>query len=279
MLPIIGFPFIEFPFLEGFLRYVVLWIVPPLALLVLAIGPGRVSRWLRHAWRRLLENRQDSEQILAQVVRRHEKHVEAQRKALAVAEKTEADIVRNIDKSEKCMPGLEREARQAAARGDDLGARAALYKLNLDRAAVANFKEQLDRQRGHIAEMRRRLYLLELQLRQYEVGRSILLSQLAQAKTAEQQYAIANQFDPFSAVASWQRAEGMVQEKQITARAAARVHADTSELGGGTPRVDDRVLDRQLAELKAGLPSPEAAALPPPADGERNHCDGGPVRP
>ena len=39
-------------------------------------------------------------------------------------------------------------------------------------------------------------------LRQYDVGRSILLTQLAQAEKFEQQYAIAGHFDPFNAVAN-----------------------------------------------------------------------------
>ena len=60
----------------------------------------------------------------------------------------------------------------------------ALYKINREKSAIENFREQLARQCGMVAESRHRLYLLELQLRQYEVGRSILLSQLAQAEKA-----------------------------------------------------------------------------------------------
>jgi phage shock protein A len=136
-----------------------------------------------------------------------------------------------------------------------LGARAALYKLTLERLAVSSFQEQLKRQKEHIGEARRRLYLLELQLRQYEVGRSILLSQLAEAKTVEQQYAIANNFDPFSAVAHWQQAEGMVQQKALSARAAELVYSDVAEmpLAGQPAQVDPHALDDQLATLKAQL--------------------------
>jgi len=65
-----------------------------------------------------------------------------------------------------------------------------------------------------------------LQLRQYEVGRELLLAQLAEAKSVEQQYRIASEFDPFSAVANWKKAENMVEEKQISARVIGRVEAD-----------------------------------------------------
>jgi len=240
---------------ELLLLRVALWVVPPLLLVVLAIGPARVGRWCKQSWRWLWERCEDPEQILAEVVGQHEAHIGALREALRQAEKTEIDIVRNIQKSEKDMPELEAEARRLTAKGDDLGARAALYKLNLEQAAVDSFKQHLAHQREHIAESRRRLYLLELQLRQFEVGRSILLSQLAEAKTLEQQYAIANQFDPFSAVANWVKAEGLVQEKAINARAAERVHADTSDVAtpSATPQVDSVMLDAQLAELKARL--------------------------
>jgi hypothetical protein len=150
---------------------------------------------------------------------------------------------------------MEKEASKMAANGDDLGARAVLYKLTLERAAVDSFRAQLERQRNHIADVRRHLYLMELQKRQYEVGRSILLSQLAEAKTVEQQAAIAAHFDPFNAVASWQRAEGMVQEKALNAKAAERVYADLLEMPLSTQPapVDPAALDAQLAELKARL--------------------------
>jgi len=103
--------------------------------------------------------------------------------------------------------------------------------------------------------VRRHLYLMELQTRQYEVGRSILLSQLAEAKTVEQQAAIATHFDPFNAVSSWQRAEGMVQEKALNAKAAERVYADLVEmpLTSQPAQVDPAALDAQLAELKGRI--------------------------
>jgi len=232
-------------------------------LVVLAVGPARTARWFRRGWRWLWEKRQEPEEILAEVVKRYETHVRDLHEALRQAETAESQIARNIAESEAHVPMLETEARERTGRGDDLGARAALYKLNLEKAAVASFRQHLERQRQDIEESRRRLYLLELQLRQYEVGRTILLSQLAQAKTLEQQYAIANQFDPFSAVANWQRAEGMVQEKALTALAAERVHADTTNpaLAGPIASIDSGVLDRQLAELKARLRHDAADAL------------------
>ena len=95
---------------------------------------------------------------------------------------------------------------------------------------MENFSVQLKRQRELIEDSRRRLYELELQLRQYEVGRNILLSQLAAAEKVEQQYAIARQFDPFNAVANWQRAEGLVQQKSLNAKAIERVYADTTDV-------------------------------------------------
>ena len=103
-----------------------------------------------------------------------------------------------------------------------------------------------------IAESRHRLFMLELQLRQYEVGRSILLSQLAQAEKTEEQYAIARQFDPFNAVANWQKAEGLVLEKSLNARAKERVYVDTSDMDVPYPSaaIDPAVLEAQLADLR-----------------------------
>ena len=245
-------------FLDVILLRLALWLCLPLVLVTLAVGPWRIGRWFKRAWHWLSERRQDPAAILAEIVRQHGDHIEALRQALMQAERAEVEIVRNIKKSEDAMPALEEEAKEKAGHEDDLGARAALYKLNLERAATLSFKEQLASQRAHILESRRRLYRLELQLRQYEVGRSILLSQLAEARTVEQQYVIAKQFDPFKALASWERAEDLVQQKAITARAAERVHADTTNAPeGGTSQLESGVLDAQLAELKAGLSNSE----------------------
>jgi phage shock protein A len=245
-----------------FLR-LVLWIGVPAALLVLAIGPRRAAAWGQGFWSWLWTKRLDPEAILTEVVRMHEQRIAALRQALARSETAEADIARNTQKSKDNLQGLEEEARSYVARGDDLGARGALYKLNLEKLAIQSFEEQLCHQRQHITEARRRLYLLELQLRQYEVGRSILLSQLAEARTVEQQYAIANNFDPFNAVAHWQEAEGLVQEKALNARAVEQVYTDIAEipLAGQPAQVDPAALDAQLAELKAQLRQGGQSAL------------------
>jgi phage shock protein A len=242
----------------GFLEQVVIRLGFVLALgflVVLAIGPARCRRAVQAAWTWLWKRRLDPEEILTQVVRLHEKHIDPLRKALARSETAENEIARNLRKSKENISTIEDEAYNFVSRADDLGARAALYKLNLERLALKSFEEQLQRQRQHITEARRRLYLLELQLRQYEVGRSILLSQLAEAQTVEQQYAIAKNFDPFNAVANWQQAEGFVQEKALNARAVEQVYSDLAEmpLAGQPAQVDPAALDCQLAELKARL--------------------------
>jgi len=253
----------------------------PLILLMLVVGPRRLWSGVKQAWQWVTQKRLDPEEILTQVVQQHQQHVAAVRRAVSQAEIAETELVRNLDQSEANVATLEQEAREHASHQDALGAQADLYKLNLERMAIENFRAQLDRQRKLMAESRRRLYLLELQLRQYEVGRSILLSQLAEAQTAEQQYAIANQFDPFNAVADWQKAEGLVQEKALTARAMERVFADTADMAvPGQPTLDPAVLEAQLAELRADLErtlqenGSAAAATPPPRPRTQTETNG-----
>lgn len=245
-------------FLELILLRLVMWGILPVLLVVLVVGPGRVRSAWRRCWKWLWERRLDPQAVLTRVVRQHEAHVTAMRQALAQAEATEAEIDRNARKSAENLAAFEKEAQRLAESGDDLGARAALYKLNLEQQAVAAFRDQGERQRQHIAEARRRLYQIELQLRQYEVGRSILLGQLAEARSVEQQWAIIHHFDPFQAVANWQKAEWLVQEKASNARAVEQVYADTVDVPAGSPpaAVESAALDAQLAELKARLRQP-----------------------
>ncbi len=134
---------------------------------------------------------------------------------------------------------------------------------------MANFVDQLTRQRELIEDTRRRLYQIELQLRQYEVGRNILLSQLAAAEKVEQQYAIARQFDPFNAVANWQQAEGLVQQKSLNAKAIERVYSDTADvvqpasLTGAPLAVDPAALEAESGPLaQAGARRPRTARPP-----------------
>ena len=95
-------------------------------------------------------------------------------------------------------------------------------------------------------------------MRQYEVGRSILLSQLAEAKSTEQQYTIASRFDPFNVIADWKKAEGLVQEKSINARALERVYVDTTDLpdAANPAGIDPAVLESQMARLRAEIGPP-----------------------
>jgi phage shock protein A len=241
--------------MELFLLRVLVWVVVPLLLVAVALGPARSWRILRKAWGWLEDRRHEPTEVLNRVVREHEKNIRALREVLRQAEAAQADIVRNNSRSEDSIAALEQEARAMVRGGDDLGARAALYKLNLERLAVQGFQTQLTQQKARIDQTRRRLHLLELQLRQYEVGRSILLSQLAEAKTVEQQYALANQFDPFSAVAAWVRTEGSVQEAAQNARAAEQVLNDTADLplSGQPVRIEPEMLDAQLTQLKAQM--------------------------
>ena len=243
------------PFVEYFLLRLVLWLGLLGALVTLAIGPRKLWRGVKRLWSVAFRKRLDPEEILTQVVLQHEQHVKAVRAALVQAEAAEAAIRTNLRQSQEHVASLEAEAKQLTSASDNLGARAALYKINLEQSAIESFREQLDRHCGMIGETRRRLYMLELQLRQYEVGRSILLSQLAQAEKVEEQYAITRRFDPFNAVANWQQAEGLVQEKSLNARAIERVYADTSDLTTSSPQsaIDPVMLDAQLAELRQKL--------------------------
>jgi len=268
------------PLVEYFLLRLVLWVGLLSALVALAIGPRKLWRGVKRVWSIAFRKRLDPEEILTQVVLQHEQHVKAVRAALGQAEATEASLRANLRQSEEHVPALETEAKRLATEGDELGARAALYKINLERSAIESFREQLTRHCGMIAESRHRLYMLELQLRQYEVGRSILLSQLTQAKRTEEQYAIARHFDPFNAVANWQKAEGIVQEKSLNARAIERVYVDITESAAPGPpsAVDAVVLEAQLAELRAQRAQTEGWIDRAPSSAEQTaHKDDGPA--
>lgn len=243
------------PFVEYFLLRLVLWVGLLAALVTLAVGPSKLKRGIKRIWSIAFRKRLDPEEILTQVVLQQEQHVKAVRAAIAKAEVAEAAIRDNLRQSEEHVPVLEAEAERLATAGDELGARAALYKKQLEQSAIESFREHLERHCKMIAESRHRLFMLELQLRQYEVGRSILLSQLAQAETTEEQYQIARHFDPFHAVSTWQQAEGLVLEKSLNARAKERVYADTAEMTMSYPNsaIDPSVLEAQLAELRAQL--------------------------
>jgi phage shock protein A len=239
--------------MDLFLLRVIVWIGIPLFLLSVAIGPARSWQMLRRLWAWIDDRRHEPTEVLNRVVKEHQKSITKLKEVLAQSETAQNEIVRNMRRSDENLVALDKEAVAAVAANDDLGARAALYKLNLERLAVQGFKEQLEYQKLRIDQARRRLHLLELQLRQYEVGRSILLAQLAEAKTVEQQYALASQFDPFSAVAAWTRAEGTVQQAAQNAKVAEQVFNDTAELplSSQPVRIEPELLDAQLAELKS----------------------------
>jgi phage shock protein A len=247
--------FFEYAFFWGFL-----WVGLPLVLVALAVGPSRFWGAVKRAWNWLWRRRLDPEEVLGQVVKQYQDLVASLNQTVAKSREAEQELSRHIKQSEANLVELEQAAAKAARGQDDLEAKAVLYRINLERSALETFRGQLGRQVQQIDYLRKHLYLAELQLRQYEVGRSILLSQLAEAKTAEQQYAIASQFDPFSAVANWRQAENLVEEKQLSARAAERVAADLLDAPldavqtvPAPPPVAAEALDEQLRRLKERL--------------------------
>lgn len=203
-----------------------LFIGLPVLLVVLALGPARCQAIVRRVWSQLWQRTQEPEEVIEQVVKQYREMVAALEKTLARARAADETLDRNIRQSEGNLAALEGETRAAAAKGDDLAAKGILSKTTLERQALEVFREQRARHARQIDEIRSNLHATELQLRQYEVGRELLLSQLAEANTVEQQYRIASEFDPFSAVANWRKAETMVEEKQISARVIGMVEAD-----------------------------------------------------
>lgn len=240
--------------IELFLLRSFLLVGLPLLLVVLLVGPRRLSGGLKRAWQWLWMRRLEPEEILAQVVKQHEENVAAVRHVIEQAEAAEAEILHGIEQSERNVAALENDSARLAAGAEENAARETLYRLNLEKLALESFREQLARQREVIADNRRRQFMLELRLRQYEVGRSILLSQLAEAEQVEQQYTIARQFDPFNAVADWQKAEAAVQEKTLNAKALERVQSDIADLAAGSQAdIDPNLVERQLARLRANI--------------------------
>lgn len=239
-----------------------LFVGVPIMLFALAVGPARCRAIAGRVWSRIWQRKQEPEEVIEQVVQQYRAMVGSLNQTLDRAHSADATLERNIEESEANLTRLEVEAREAAKRGDDLVAKGVLFKSNLERQALAAFTEQQARHARQTDEIRRNLYAAQLQLRQYEVGRELLLAQLAEAKTVEQQYRIASEFDPFSAVGNWKQAENMVEEKQISARAIGRVEADLRKaLDGDAATANppslrdpaaatDNALDDELARLK-----------------------------
>ncbi len=237
--------------IEFFILRLILWICLPIALGVLAIGPARVKRECRKLWQWISDKRQPPETILANVVKQHQQHLAQNRKSLQQAEATEKEIRNNLEHSQLSLELLNAERQKLDARGDHLAANAAKYKQTLEQSAVETFTKQLEKQRELIIEAQRRLFETELQLRQYEVGRNILLSQLAAAKNVEQQYAIVDQFDPFNALSDWRKAETMIHERLLRASAVEHVREDLSRLMKDPA---ERPFDAKIIDLPAASP-------------------------
>jgi phage shock protein A len=204
----------------------VLFVGLPVLLVVLAVGPSRCRVIIRGLWSQLWQRKHEPEEVIEQVVKQYREMVAVLEQTLARARAADETLDRTIRQSEKNLTALDDESREAAERGDEVATKGILAKTTLERQALEAFREQRARHARQIDEIRGNLHATELQLRQYEVGRELLLSQLAEANSVEHQYRIASEFDPFSAVANWKTAQTMVEEKQINARVMSRVAAD-----------------------------------------------------
>lgn len=229
----------EFLILRG-----LLFVGLPVLLALVVLGPRRCRSIVDRGWSWLWRRKQEPEEVLEQVVSQYREVVAALTATLEHARTADQTLDRSIRQSETNLETLAADARRSAERGDDLESKGVTFKIELERKALDSFREQRVRHARQIDEIRRNLYAAELQLRQYEVGREVLLSQLAEAKTVEQQYRIASAFDPFSAVASWRKAENMVEEKQLSARVIGRVEEDLRRALEGEDGPERRVGER-----------------------------------
>ncbi|HZY86474.1 MAG TPA: hypothetical protein VFE78_16690, partial [Gemmataceae bacterium] len=108
--------------IEVLLLRLVVWVGVPLFLVALAVGPSRSWRLVRRGWAWLTDRRHEPADVLNRVVTEHEKNIQAVREALRQAETTQAEIARNLKRSEENINALEAEARACARADDDLGA-------------------------------------------------------------------------------------------------------------------------------------------------------------
>jgi phage shock protein A len=238
-------------FFEWVILRLVLFVGIPTIVAVVVLGPSRVERILSRWWNWFWGKRYEPEQLLAEVVRKHQDQVAAHKRTVEIAEAAERDAERNHRKSEAEIASLEKKARQAVRSGDDLGARAILLKLNLERRQAAKSQEEWDRRRLETVEERKKLYLLELELRQFEVGRESFLQQVATAATMDQQLAVARNFDPFNTIAAWRRSEE-TDDKLVVPSSGCSA---PPPLQGGITNAASSEIDLQIAELKAQLES------------------------
>jgi chromosome segregation ATPase len=220
------------PIVEQFLLHLFLWVVLPLLLIAVLAGPKRTKRFLERFWFNMTTSAQNPALVMERVVKEHEANIRSLKDVLRQAEGIQQEIAKNLRQCEEAMPALEKEAKELVAKGDDLGARAALSRLHLERRAAEGFRAQKAEEEARITQARRRLHLLELQLRQFELNRRILLNQLAEA---------------------WMRTEGMVAEERDAARILDQLYAQTTDLpAGGQPAlIDPEMVEADLARLKA----------------------------
>lgn len=241
-----------FYFFVVVLLRLIVWVGIPIFLLFVLVGPSRFGRGFGQFWNWLINNRHDPAAVIQRVVQQYEKQVGVMRTALHQAESTLAQIRKSIQTSDRNICEQEQEARRSVKVGDEDSARAALARRQLEELARKTFEAQRNHEQQRVTHIRRRLHLLELQLRQYEVGRSILLSKLAEARTVQEQYTLANHFDPFSAVAQWEQVEGTVKDEAEHARVIEQVLSDTAHmpLNQHHAHLDPNVIEMQLASLK-----------------------------
>jgi len=229
-------------FVELVVLRLVLLVGLPLVACVLIFGPARVEQSLVRAWNWFWGRRYEPERLLRLTVRQQEQLVASRRLQAQRAEAMLADSTAVLQKSETDIANLDKKAERLALTGDDLGARAALLKLHLERYQAAKLLEQWRVAQHKNAEIRRELYGAELQLRQYEVGRELFLSQAADLRTIKEQLAMARDFDPFHSIADWR-----------TTRASDGALSVPASVSLALPPAepDPELIEQQLLNLKS----------------------------
>lgn len=228
----------------------------------------RIGDLLRSNINDLISRAEDPERMLNAAIEDMKRQVAEAKSRVASSIADQSRLVTQRDREQKKADSWEEKAMVAVKAGRDDLAVEALAKKREHQSAADMYEDQLETQRIAVDELKRALGELVAKLEDTKRRRNLLI---ARAKRAEAQRHLAltlSAASENSASERLERLEARIEKEEAEAEA-------TWEVAALSPGGYDRDLSEEIAQLGAGSPSDELAALKDrmrrlsPGDGEK----------
>jgi phage shock protein A len=218
----------------------------------------RVGTIIRSNINDLLDRAEDPEKMLKQILIDMQNQLIQVKTQVAAAIADEQKLYQRYLQNQEEADKWQKKAELAVSKGEDELAKEALQRRNSYQQIADGFKVQYEEQKQQVEVLKSALQKLESKIEEAERKKDLLIARSRRAEAEAKIHETMAGIGQSSAMASFDRLEEKVEDKEARAKAAVELSKETDTLEDKFAALEQESdLDKQLQELKAKMQKPE----------------------